>query len=167
MTPPGSLYAVMIIFGLLFNRHLSNLITSVCGFLRMTPLNVPLTTGISSFLPPGVHAIRNKEGVHGAISFFFRNPQASQLLPDELIDKYQSVADALRRRMRISLMKEHSSAIFHIGQVVIHKSSGCRCVVIGAYLLSDLVKKSACLHHFRLLRPGFSRTLSITSVLFF
>lgn len=107
-------------------------------------------TGISSFLPPAILKIRDKEGIHGAISFCIRKPQACQTVTSsqhgvELVEAGfgalrhlnelgETLTKGLERRTMNSLVKVYSRAEFPVGQVVVHKRTGCRCVVVGASL---------------------------------
>jgi hypothetical protein len=99
--------------------------------------------GIKSLLPAGVHSISNKEGVHGAISYCFRQHQStSNLSSSEQIDlgfetlKYlntygQKLKERYNQRVKNSSPDVYSKAVYHVGQTVCHTDSSCRCVVIG------------------------------------
>ena len=105
--------------------------------------------GIKSLLPAGVHSISNKEGVHGAISYCFRQHQStSNLSSSEKIDlgfetlKYlntygQKLKERYNQRVKNSSPDVYSKAVYHVGQTVCHTDSSCRCVVIGK--LSKLI----------------------------
>ena len=99
--------------------------------------------GIKSLLPAGVHSISNKEGVHGAISYCFRQHQSTlNLSSSEQIDlgfetlKYlntygQKLKERYNQRVKNSSPDVYSNAVYHVGQTVCHTDSSCRCVVIG------------------------------------
>ena len=46
----------------------------------------------------------------------------------------EKLTEDFQRRMMNSRVEVYCRAEFHVGQVVIHKPTGCRCVVVGANL---------------------------------
>lgn len=101
-----------------------------------------------------VRSIKNKEGVHGAISYCFRNSQSPEtILADikrskgkekgadqidlafDVLKKLntfgQRLKDLYNRRVKNSSPEVYSKAIYHVGQTLCHTESSCRCVVIG------------------------------------
>lgn len=145
MTPPCNLYGVNVVFDLHCSGRIPNLI-SCFGYDLLIPendsppFNAPLMTGITSYLPPSIRKIRNKEGVHGAISFIFRSPFSAEKFPSgrALSGNYVTIREALERRRKIHLIRKPDRTVFRVGQVVVHKASQCRCVVIGSYCQSHV-----------------------------
>jgi hypothetical protein len=121
--------------------------------------------GIASLLPPSIQTIRNKEGVHGAISFCFRTTQSPHMPTkknEKATDDIDLAFDALKKlnlygqklterynqRVKNSSPEVYSKVVFNIGQVVSHKESCCRCVVTGTcpYRCTLSMALSFCIH---------------------
>lgn len=119
-------------------------------FSHLLPIVFFICSGIASLLPPNVLTIRNKEGVHGAISFCFRPTQGpymptikNEKTSDEIdlafealkkLNLYgQKLTERYNQRIKNSSPEVYSKVVFNIGQVVVHKESSCRCVVTGMW----------------------------------
>jgi hypothetical protein len=101
----------------------------------------PNDIGIGHLLPQSVRSIRNKEGIHGAISYCFRTPPAigenevDMDLAFDVLKKLNTYGTELKRRysqhIKNSAPDVYNKVVFHIGQAVHHTPSNCRCVVTG------------------------------------
>jgi hypothetical protein len=101
----------------------------------------PNDIGIGHLLPQSVRSIRNKEGIHGAISYCFRTAPAvgekevDMDLAFDVLKKLNTYGTELKRRysqhIKNSAPDVYNKVILHIGQAVHHKPSNCRCVVTG------------------------------------